>query len=149
MKHGQEIQYKRDGSIYSDTIYEHGFKHGPFILFDQGKQIIGRRGHYHYDQLHGPQEDYYYGILTNISEYKYGVKDGFEIQYNLAGKIVSKCQWVNGKRTGLYEIYHLNGHLHFSGCLFEEKAHGPCSRFNENGNLIDHTIYYMGNPIIS
>ena len=148
IKHGSEIVYLRDGRIYYSVNYDYGIYHGETIIMDETTNTILKKLNYKSGKYHGQQQIFYKGILIHTFEYKDGVKDGIESQYNLTNKLMSRCQWKDNKKNGNYNEYTINGNLYIVAQFENDLLHGILIELDTTGKQIARKTYVNGIVII-
>ncbi len=66
---------------------------------------------YHNGKPNGPYEAYDMDKIQAKGNYKEGVLDGQRLTYFNSGTVMERAQFVNGKRSGIWEYYNFQGGL--------------------------------------
>ncbi len=142
--HGKEICYMKNGHIYYIHTYDEGILHGETIIMNELTNVISKKLHYNYGILHGLQEVFSNGVLTQTVEYFNGFKNGLESHYNLAGKLMIRFQWKDNKKHGNYNEYYPNGGLRFICQFIDDILNGTFVELDPTGKQISRKLYLNG-----
>ncbi len=137
------LMVKRNGTWYmkNSTIpytgkfidyYLNGKKEG------EGTLIIGR--------LSGTRKKYHLnGNLFYVFEYRYGISNGIEERYREDGSLIQKGYNKNGKRIGVWEMFHPNGQLQLRSTYNDDgKQDGESISYYSTGKEKGKDIYKNG-----
>ncbi|PCI32572.1 MAG: hypothetical protein COB60_09500, partial [Flavobacteriaceae bacterium] len=80
--HQRGYQYRNDGSLFEEKVYEKGVVEGPKISYHSN------------------------GVKNFVSTYVNGKRNGASFQYNNEGELVGKSQYNMGKKVGKTQWYY-------------------------------------------
>lgn len=94
-------------------------------------------------KLHGRHAHYgKNGLPLFVCTYKYGVLDGLMMHwYEDMGLPCSRVMYVDGKRQGLYEVWHTNGAKYIVATYVDDKKTGTYQEWYPNGNIREEGLY--------
>jgi len=72
------------------------------------------------------------------------MKDVEDIKYYKTGEILSKCNYLGGKRHGEYTHYFISGEISYKYSYLDGKLHGKCIYYNESGEITSKSYYING-----
>ena len=168
--------YDENGQLMTKENYLEGERDGPLEYFQVNGQL-GEKGNYLNGKEEGLWEYYYpNGQLYKKGNYLNGQKDGkweyFDEEkvsertlFYKNGEIFNglwkssdddpfefpkvKGYFINGKREGLWESFHLFGQLHEKGNYLNGEKEGIWKSYNDKGQLVQKINYYNGKIISS
>lgn len=77
------------------------------------------------------------GIKTNEKMYEHNFKTSLETIWSRDGKIISKTQWIGGRRNGIEELYHpLTGKLLEQTNWLNDKLDGQQRKWDVTGEVL-------------
>lgn len=159
--------YYLNGKLKSKGEYKDGKKVGKWkFYFTNGK--LEQEGFFNSNGEYTGEWKWYYedGSLLRREDYRRGMEDGYMEEYDRSGNIISKGEYLDGKREGewvyelndhketgkyrydqkdgFWEFRHANGKIAFEGNFLEGIPHGTHKYYNQEGVLIKEENYEYG-----
>jgi len=134
-------------NVYSGEYYEND---GKYYYVSNNKLITGvilkhhPSGGLHYELelkngFKDGKEVHYFttGNIIDLKEYKKGVLNGRSIEAHiLSQRIIEKGYYLNGKKSGKWELYYDNGKLK-EKITYKKNKVVKSTKFNMNGDIIN------------
>ncbi len=131
---------------------------------------LKQEGEFYFDKPNGVWQWFFVtGELKKMEEYSAGLRNGFTLQNNRAGKQIVNGTYIDGKEQGEWKIqigdiiqkgeyvygakdkvwkhYYTNGKLQFKGLYFNTKKHRRHVYYYDNGTIEHEEFYRLGKPI--
>ncbi|MHC1706789.1 MAG: toxin-antitoxin system YwqK family antitoxin [Bacteroidales bacterium] len=166
-RQGPWIEYYDDGILKAEGKYKNGKKTGYWKYYYHSGVLEEEGG---YDNQGRPDGDWKWyhenKALLKEASYSLGKEDGLMTEYNEAGEVVARGEYVegleqgkwlysygdhkeegnyqNGQRDGNWIYYYGDGTKEFEGKFVEDLPDGRHIYYWENGNKKDEGIYVMG-----
>lgn len=143
-KHGKEVLYFSNGTLWQINSYNKGVLHGECKVYHE-KGNLQAEMYYSEGRLHGSFKMYHpNGVLWSESTFINGMEEGESIIYYASGRIKEKIPFVNGKQHGVYVEYFQNGNPKAIKRYHENRLHGICLQYSNNGTLREYEHYNKG-----
>lgn len=137
--------YHNNGKLKSVTNFEQGVhKVSTTIFYENGH--TASKGCY-IDQMKDGEWKYYAenDTLVKIENYKTGTPEGTWKTFSAeTGVLLEECNYLNGKRNGLYATYYTNGVKSLEENYLNGKTNGKSTSFFPNGNISVTGNYLKG-----
>lgn len=146
-KNGTVKRYFANGVLLSLTEYKDNLKNGTYIECEKTGSIA-KEENYKDGQLNGQVK--IFSISKNVRyvksnyNYKNGVYDGVQTEYNELGKPSSETSYKNGKKNGISKWYFNNGQLAMEQAYADDKIEGTYKSYNQDGRLSGQGQYVNG-----
>ena len=119
----------------------HGMsKHWERVVYHDGNKVKHVEAEYNFvdGKLHGDTKSYFNNcnIVDIHTKFENGIKNGYELQYHINGKLSVSTYYTNGKRTGDWKSWYWTGNLQIEASFDNEgNKHGVyCEYYNRTNN---------------
>ena len=164
------IYYAQDSGLFKVENYRKGLKHGLFLEFSTRSTLVSEQNFdndvpdglqrtytnagivetvsfYKKGKLEGPQKKYYENRrdkLSEISNYKDGLKEGKSMWFDMEGNIVADYNYHNGLLEGPQKSFYTNGRLRSVDNFIKNQYEGESVEYYDDGNLKTSGLYLHG-----
>jgi len=112
--------------------------------FETNRIYLTRKGGI-YDEDNGEKIEYWYsGGVKERYTLKDGKKNGKYQSYYSDGTLECVCNYVAGKMTGTFTLYHENGNVKYTGTMLNGKKNGLIIEYDDDGSKISEANYTNG-----
>lgn len=151
--------YAQDSGLYKVENYRKGLKHGLFLEFSTRSTLVSEQNFdndlpngiqrtytsagivetvsfFKEGKLEGPQKKYYENRrdrLSEISNYKDGLKDGKSVWFDMEGNLVAEYNYQNGLLEGPQKSFYANGKLRSIDSFVKNQYEGESFEYYDTG----------------
>lgn len=167
IRNGNWKTYYLSGEIRSEGKYKSGNKFGKWVYYYSTAKKE-QEGYFDKNGKYTGKWFWYYenGNLLRSEEYLRGIEDGMLIEYKIDSAIITKGEFIDGKRegewyyslndhiergkylygerNGYWEHKYPNGKISFKGVFESGRPHGEHKYYSQNGVLIREEEYSYG-----
>jgi hypothetical protein len=97
--------------------------------------------------IHGTADFFKDNKLMKREQYRYGVKDGFSLNFYSNGHIYDSSTYVRGYKEGYYLVYDSLGVLKYKAYFYHNDQIGPETYF-DNGSIVNYYFYSKDRKLI-
>jgi len=167
IKDGPWKEYFLNGALKSTGTYDKGKRIGEWKFYHPNGQLEQIGSHNNDGKEDGTWTWYYpTGDLLREESYYNGMIDGYSIEYDEFGMVISEGEYIedykegkwkynygdhreegeylNGMRHGLWESYYSDGAINFEGKFIDDNPNGRHTWYWPNGNKKVEGNYIMG-----
>jgi antitoxin component YwqK of YwqJK toxin-antitoxin module len=136
-----------NGVLAGEGFYINKDKDSTWRYYSYYTKVITGEETYLNGKLQGASKKYYEnGALSEIIEWKTGIKDGKWIQYYDDGKKKLEAQYINDKLEGSFTVYKPYGGIDVKGNYKDNLQDGYWTTYDDKGLAITSIKFINGEP---
>jgi len=167
IKEGAWKEYFPDGKLRAEGLYDDGNRTGEWKFFHRNGSVE-QIGHYNRDGRPDGLWQWFFasGEIRIEENYFDGYFDGYMVEYDDDGKILTEGEYIEGYeegfwyyelgesreegyysggyRNGLWKSFYSDGELSFEGEFIDDNPNGKHTYYWDNGKIKDQGRYIMG-----
>jgi antitoxin component YwqK of YwqJK toxin-antitoxin module len=114
LKQGLWLEFWNNGDLKSETYYKNNLKNGLEIIWYNSPDCVEQEAYYKEGKLDGTLIHYSKKCRKDLIEnYKFGTKEGLEIEYYANGVKKAEGYYKKGMLDGYYKVYDKKGRFSF------------------------------------
>jgi len=138
-------EHDDDGKLLATYQTKEGIKHGTYIGYNADGSIF-EESVYVDGLVHGLRSLFYEGSksIKTLETYEHGVMEGLFEEYHRNGKVAFTGMFVNDAMQGVYKKYNESGQLIEEVTFSDSEENGPFKEYHPNGQLAAEGGYLDG-----